>query len=174
MKQLKNYLLTLLIIGVSNAYGFEILSKKETERTFGKSFIEWKIDANKLSASGMGEMLQSNEISVTMIVFVRSSILKVTPAYTKDNLIKPWKITVGIEQNPELSKLTKQLGEEGMRQLVYKWHREMLPEYTVMTEFDLVGETLQINFNIFEYGTNQIIDSVGKETQGCWQGCIKK
>jgi len=174
MRKLKFYIATLLIITSSYVHSFEILSKKETERTFNKTLIEWKIDATILSASGMGEVVQSNEISVTMIAFLTSSILKVTPAYSKENLIRPWKISVAVEQNKELSKLTKQLGEDGMRQLVYKWHREMLPEYTVMTEFDLIGETLQINFNIFEYGKNQIIDNVGKETQGCWQGCIKK
>jgi hypothetical protein len=43
-----------------------------------------------------------------------------------------------------------------------------------MTDFDLLGSSLQINFSIFEFGSNSIIDTVAKETGGCWQGCIKK
>jgi hypothetical protein len=81
---------------------------------------------------------------------------------------------VAVEQSKELSQKTKLLGDNGMRELASKWHREMMPEYTVMTDFDLLGSSLQINFSIFEFGSNSIIDTVAKETGGCWQGCIKK
>ncbi len=174
MKFLKHIFLAVAVTASSNLMAIEILSKKETERTFNKSFNEWKNDSILLVKSGQGQSIQGGENSVTMVVFVNNSILKVTPVYKKDNLLKPWKIAVAVEQNKELTEKTKLLGDDGMRKLVAKWYKEMIPEYTVMTEFDLKGETLQINFSIFEFGTNSLIDSVGKETSGCWQGCIKK
>jgi hypothetical protein len=36
------------------------------------------------------------------------------------------------------------------------------------------GENLQINFSIFEFGSNKLVDEVAREANGCWQGCIKK
>lgn len=169
------FILLLLTVSISNySYAFEILSKKDTERTFNKSLSEWKDDANLLLKSGQGEVIQADDRTVTMIIFISNSILKVSPQFKEDNLKRPWKIAVAVEQNKELTEKTKLLGDEGMRKLVAKWHNEMKPEYTVMTEFDLKGETLQINFSIFEYGTNLLIDSLGNETNGCWQGCIKK
>ena len=158
----------------SQSIAIEVLSKNDAARTFNKTFNDWKIDSLLLVSSGKGQAIQENEISVTMIVNVDNSILKITPVYKKSNLIRPWKIAVAVEQNKELTEKTKLLGDIGMKNLVSKWYREMMPEYTVMTEFDLVGTTLQINFSIFEFGSNSVIDIVGKETNGCWQGCIKK
>jgi hypothetical protein len=169
------FIFLLLIVSISKySYAFEILSKKDAERTFNKSLNEWKNDTNLLLKSGNGEVIQEDDRSVTMIIFISNSILKVSPQYKENNLNRPWKIAVAVEQNKELTEKTKLLGEDGMRKLVTKWYKEMMPEYTVMTEFDLKGESLQINFSIFEYGTNSLIDSVGNETSGCWQGCIKK
>ena len=133
-------------IGINWPNGKKILSKKDTERTFNKSLSEWKDDANLLLKSGQGEVIQADDRTVTMIIFISNSILKVSPQYKENNLNRPWKIAVAVEQNKELTAKTKLLGEEGMRKLVAKWHKEMKPEYTVMTEFDLKGETLQINF----------------------------
>ena len=158
----------------SESIAIEVLSKKDAARTFNKSFNDWKNDSILLVNSGKGYAIQENEISVTMIVNVDNSILKITPVYKESNLIRPWKIAVAVEQNKELTEKTKLLGDIGMKNLVSKWYREMTPEYTVMTEFDLMGTTLQINFSIFEFGSNSVIDMVGKETSGCWQGCIKK
>lgn len=158
----------------SQSIAIEVLSKNDAARTFNKTFNDWKIDSILLVSSGKGQAIQENEISVTMIVNVDNSILKITPVYKESNLIRPWKIAVAVEQNKELTEKTKLLGDIGMKNLVSKWYREMMPEYTVMTEFDLLGTTLQINFSIFEFGSNSVIDIVGKETNGCWQGCIKK
>lgn len=174
MKFLKCLLLAVTVAASTNLMAIEILSKKEAERTFNKSFSEWKSDSTLLVNSGQGQSIQGGDTSVTMVVFVNNSILKVTPLYKDNNLLKPWKVAVTIEQNKELSEKTKLLGHDGLRKLASKWYKEMMPEYTVMTEFDLKGETLQINFSIFEFGANSLIDSVGKETVGCWQGCIKK
>lgn len=174
MKFLKYVLFAMAIAASSNLMAIEILSKKEAERTFNKSFNEWKNDSMLLAKSGKGKVIQSSEVSLTMIVIAGNSILKVTPVYNEVNLLRPLKISVAIEQNKELTEKTRLLGDDGMRKLVAKWYKEMMPEYTVMTEFDLKGETLQINFSIFEFGANSLIDSVGRETVGCWQGCIKR
>jgi hypothetical protein len=173
-----NFYKMLLVLGLislsSHVFAFEILSKADSQRTFNKSLSEWKSDARILLESKKGDVLQGSEISITMIVPVSNSILKVTPVYKEDNLERAWKIAVAVEQNKELSKITKALGDVELRKLANKWYKEMMPEYTVMTEFDTVGDILQINFSIFEFGTNKIIDEVGRETNGCWQGCIKK
>ncbi len=173
MKLLKIFFLVIITVTANYSNAIEILSKKESERTFNKSLNDWKNDADRLLKSGKGKVISDNEITVTMIIFVNNQILKITPVYKENNLERPWKIAVGVEQNKELTERIKMLGDEGMRKLANKWNKEMLPEYTLMTEFDDVGETLQINFSIFEFGTNKLVDEVGKETQGCWEGCIK-
>ncbi len=174
MKLLKYLFLVITVAVSTNLMAIEILSKKEAERTFNKSFNEWKNDATLLVKSGQGQTIQGSDTSITMVVFLNNSILKVTPLYKENNLLKPWKVAVAVEKNKELTEKTKLLGDDGLRNLASKWYKEMMPEYTVMTEFDLKGEILQINFSIFEFGANSLIDSVGKETVGCWQGCIKK
>ena len=174
MKFLKYVFSAIAIAASSNLLAIEILSKKEAERTFNKSFNEWKNDSMLLAKSGNGKAIQSSEFSITMIVIANNSILKITPVYKEVNLLRPLKIAVAIEQNKELTEKTRLIGDDGMRNLVARWYKEMMPEYTVMTEFDLKGETLQINFSIFEFGANSLIDSVGRETVGCWQGCIKR
>jgi hypothetical protein len=173
MKFTKTFFLLVMIFTASYSNAIEILSKKESERTFNKSLNDWKKDSELLLKSGKGEVIIENEITVTMIVFVRNQILKISPIYKVDNLERPWKIAVGVEQNKELTEKIKALGNVGMRELANKWYVEMLPEYTLMTEFDDIGETLQVNFSIFEYGTNKIVDDVGRETLGCWEGCVK-
>ncbi len=174
MNFLKNIIFAIAITVSGNSMAVEILSKKEAQRTFNKSFNQWREDSILLARSGQGEAIQGSKLSITMVVSTGNSVLKVTPVYKEDNLLRPWKIAVAVEQNLELTEKTKLLGDDGMRKLAVKWYKEMMPEYTVMTEFDLLGETLQINFSIFEFGAIPIIDSVGKETSGCWQGCIKK
>ena len=174
MKFLKCLFIVVAFATSSNLMAIEILSKKDAARTFNKSFNEWKNDASLLVKSGQGEAIQGSENSVTTIVFVNNEVLKITPVYKDNNLSRPWKIAVAVEQSREVSQKTKLLGDNGMRELASKWHKEMMPEYTVMTDFDLLGANLQINFSIFEFGSNSIIDTVGKETGGCWQGCIKK
>jgi hypothetical protein len=174
MKFIQQTILLVLLLTTSYSHAIEILSKKEAERTFNKSLDDWKYDAKLLLNSKRGDVIQSNDISVTMLVPVDNSILKITPVYKVENTKKPWKIAVSIEQNTNLSTQTKRLGDEGLRKLVSKWYEEMLPEFTVMTEFDLQGENLQINFSIFEYGSNKLVDDVAREANGCWQGCIKK
>ncbi len=173
--QLKYFFITILFaIFASSSIADEILSKKDTARTFNKSFNEWKIDAKRIDGSGYGESVQSDAISIAMIVFVNDSILKISPVYTEKNTTRPWKIAVAVEHNEAQTQRIKRLGDDGMRALAGKWYQEMQPEYSVMTEFDLLEDTLQINFSIFEAGTNLIIDKVAKETMGCWQGCIKR
>ena len=174
MKFFQQAILLVLLLTTSYSNAIEILSKKEAERTFSKSLDEWKYDTKLLLNSKRGDVIQTNDISVTMLVPVDNSILKITPVYKVENTKKPWKIAVSIEQNINLSTQTKRLGDEGLRKLVSKWYVEMLPEFTVMTEFDLQGENLQINFSIFEFGSNKLVDEVAREANGCWQGCIKK
>ena len=164
----------MMILAQLNLHAYEILSKEDAKQTFDKSLADWVAATNSLKVSGLGKVLELDKKTITMIVPVSKSILKVTPLYDDEKLNRPTKISVAVEQNKEFSQMTIAMGEEGMRGLVKKWYEQMLPEYTLMTEFDITDGIVQINFMLFEYGTNRVIDAVGQETRGCWQKCIKK
>jgi hypothetical protein len=174
MKTIKLVITLLFFLGVPNSYAYEILSKEDAKQTFAKSLDEWVAATKSLSASGMGKVLELDKYTITMVVPVSQSILKVTPQYDASNIKRPIKVYVGVEQNKEFSKMTIAMGEEGMKGLVKKWYEQMLPEFTLMTEFDTTEGIVQINFTLFESGSNLVIDAVGRETSGCWQKCIKK
>ena len=152
----------------------EILSKKDAKQTFSLSFAEWTNNLKKVSLTGAGKVVIAGEHDWTLLMPNSGGVLKVTPSYLPSNLNRPHKISIGVEQAAAESAKTKRLSNIQIREMIAKWHSEMLPEFTAMTNLDLVGETAQYNFTIFEVGVYPAIDTVGKETKGCWQDCIKR
>ena len=166
-------LLALLIPSLSIG-AEEILSKKEAKQTFSLSFAEWTNNLKKVSQSGVGKVAIAGEYDWTLLMPNAGGVLKVTPSYLPSNLNRPHKISIGVEQAAAESAKTKRLSNIQIKEMIAKWHSEMLPEFTAMTNLDLVGETAQYNFTLFEVGVYPAMDITGKITKGCWQGCIKR
>ena len=101
-------------------------------------------------------------------------VLKVTPSYLSNELERPHKISVAVEQTLIESVKTKKFSDLQLKDKIFKWHQEMLPEFTVMTNIDLIGETVQYNFTMFEKGVYPPLDIAAVATRGCWQQCIKR
>ena len=152
----------------------EILSKEDAKNTFGLSFAQWSENLRQLKSAGMGEVAVAGPNELTLFVLTSGGVLKVTPSYLSNQLQRPHKISIAVEQTPSESTKTKNLSEAELKEKISKWYREMLPEFTVMTNIDLIGETVQYNFTMFERGVCPLMDTVGKENRGCWQQCIRR
>lgn len=152
----------------------EILSKKEAKQTFSLSFAEWKNNLKKVSQSGVGKVAIAGEYDWTLLMPNAGGVLKITPSYLSSNLNRPHKISIGVEQAAAESAKTRRLSNVQIKDMIAKWHSEMLPEFTAMTNLDLVGETAQYNFTLFEVGVYPAMDAAGKITRGCWEDCIKR
>ncbi len=152
----------------------EVLSKEDASKTFGKSFVQWATSLMLVEQNKLGKTAIAAEYDWTMIVDQGHSILKITPSYLRDQLTRPHKISVGVQQSKELSSVVLSLSDVEIKKMIAKWHKQMLPEYTVMTEADLKGGIVQFNFTIFEQGRYPIMDALGKTTEGCWQECVKR
>ena len=167
-------LLLILLIPSFNIGAEEILSKKEAKQTFSLSFAEWTNNLKKVSQTGVGKVAIAGEYDWTLLMPNAGGVLKVTPSYLSSNLNRPHKISIGVEQAAAESAKTKRLSNIQIMEMIAKWHSEMLPEFTAMTNLDLVGETAQYNFTLFEVGIYPAMDTAGRATKGCWQDCIKR
>jgi hypothetical protein len=158
----------------TTSYSEEVLSKEDAKRTFDKSFLQWTMALMMVKENNIGQVYIAGEYDWTMIVNQGHSILKITPAYLKNELDRPHKVSVSVEHNKTLSDITSTLSDAQLKEMVNKWYREMQPEYTVMTEVDLKRGIVQYNFSIFEVGKYPLMDIAAKQSQGCWQQCIKR
>ncbi len=152
----------------------EILSKEDAKKTFSFSFAQWSNNAKQLQSTGAARIAFVEPNTLTLLALTSAGVLKVTPSYLPNQLQRPHKISISVEQNPIESAKTKNLSDAQLKDKIFKWYQEMLPEFTVMTNIDLIGETVQYNFSMFEKGVYPPMDIVGAESRGCWQQCIKR
>jgi len=152
----------------------EILSKDDAKNTFGLSFSQWSNNVKQLQSTGAARFAFAGPNELTLFVLTAGGVLKVTPSYLPNQLQRPHKISIAVEQTPSESAKTKNLSDAQLKEKISKWHREMLPEFTVMTNIDLIGETVQYNLTMFERGVYPPMDVVGETSKGCWQQCIKR
>jgi len=152
----------------------EILSKEDAKNTFSLSFAQWSSNVRQLQAAGLARFAFTEPNEFTLLILTPVGVLKVTPSYLSNELERPHKISVAVEQTPIESIKTKKFSDLQLRDKIFKWHQEMLPEFTVMTNIDLIGETVQYNFTMFEKGVYPQMDIVAAASRGCWQQCIKR
>jgi hypothetical protein len=157
-----------------SAQAEEILSKEDAKNTFALSFAQWSENAKQLQSLGAARFAFAGPHDLTVLVLTPDGILKVTPSYLSNQLQRPHKISIAVEQSPIQSRKTRSLSDAELKERIAKWHREMLPEFTAMTNIDLIGDTVQYNFTLFEVGVYPPMDAVGKTTKGCWQQCIRR
>lgn len=174
VKMLKIFILMCSFLVSVTANANEILSKEDAGKTFNKSFVQWAASLMLVEENKLGKSAVASEYEWTMIIDQGHSILKITPSYFRDELMRPYKLSVGVEHRKEFSAFANSMSDLEIKKMISKWYNQMLPEYTVMTQVDLKDGIVQFNFTIFEYGKNPIIDLAGKKTDGCWQVCIKR
>jgi len=175
MRFLISPILLMALLTLSFSIGAEeILSKKDAKQTFSLSFSEWTNNLKKVSQTGVGKVTVAGEYDWTLLMPNAGGVLKITPSYLPSNLSRPHKISIGVEQAAAESAKTKRLSNIQIKEMIAKWHSEMLPEFTAMTNLDLGGETAQYNFTLFEVGVYPAMDTAGRATKGCWQDCIKR
>ena len=151
----------------------EILSKEDAKNTFNLSFAQWASNVRQLQATGVARFAFTEPNEFTLLILTPVGVLKVTPSYLPNELERPHKISVAVEQTLIESVKTKKFSDLQLKDKIFKWHQEMLPEFTVMTNIDLIGETVQYNFTIFEKVVYPPLDIVAVSTRGCWQQFIK-
>lgn len=154
-----------------NALAEEILSKEDARKSFSLSFNQWSDNLKQISIAGVGKVLGTS-YELTLVTKSSTGFLKTTPIYTSDNLNRPSKLVVSVEQSGFNGLITKKLTDQQLIDMISQWYNEMLPEYTVMTKIQFSDKNVQTQFFIFEVGTYPPIDIAAKKTQGCWQKCI--
>ncbi len=167
-------ILSLSLLSPIATYAVEILSKDDAKQTFAMSFADWSANVKQIHDMGLGKGAIAGTYDWTLLMPTPAGILKVTPSYLPNQLQRPHKISIAVEQTKVPSAATRGLSDAELKSMIEKWYREMLPEYTAMTNIDLVGETVQFNFTLFEQGVYPPMDIVAKETKGCWKECIKR
>ena len=167
-------LLICLSIVSMNSYAEDMLSKEDARQTFNLTFQVWASNVRAAHEGGVAKGLVNTEYEWTLLVPTEAGVLKVTPSYLPSNLTRPHKIMIGIEQTGTLSQLTKRLRDDQIIEIVQKGYRQMLPEFTVLSNVDLAGETVQYNFVLFEVGRYPEIDQLAGKTLGCMEVCVKR
>lgn len=157
-----------------HASAIEVLSKKDAKQTFESSYEQWEVNLRNVQLLGFGQVAKAGRHDLTLIVQTPTGLLKVTPVYLPDQLDRPHRISVSVEQRMPFSRVTSSLSDEAIKQMIAQWQAEMLPEFTVMTNVDLIGGGAQFDFSIFEVGVSPLMDQVAKQTKGCWQQCLKR
>lgn len=175
MRLVIHTIFTLALLHVPlGAQAEEILSKNDAKSTFDFSFVQWSQNLKQLESAGIAKGAFVAPHELTLFLETSKGLLKVTPAYLTNQLQRPHKISIAVEQTLNESAKTKRYSDAQLKEKVSKWHREMLPEFTVMTNIDLGGDTVQYNFTMFEKGVYPSMDIVGEITKGCWKDCIKR
>lgn len=165
-------LCSLLIAGHISAV--EILSKEDAEQTFESDYEQWEVNLRNIQLLGLGQVARAGRYELTLIVQTPTGLLKVTPSFLPNQLHRPHRISVSVEQTEAFSRVTTNLSDEAIKQMIADWQHEMLPEFNVMTDVDLVGGVAQFDFTIFEVGVYPLMDQLAKHTKGCWQQCVKR
>jgi hypothetical protein len=156
-------------------YADNILSKSDAAQMFLMPLSDWK--ENVSEAKRLGYALPSvddGEREYTLVVKTPHGRLITTPEYSQSDFSKPQKLVVSVIQTSNLAKMMRELSDAELKQMIAGWHREMLPEYTVISKIELSAIRNIITYNIFQRGSNPIIDKVGDEFQGCWKNCIQR
>jgi hypothetical protein len=165
-------LCSLFLAGHTSAV--EILSKSDAKQTFESNYEQWETNLRNIQLLGLGKVERAGRYELTLIVQASTGLLKVTPSFLPNQLHRPHRISVSVEQTEVFSRLTTNLSDEVIRKMIAEWQHEMLPEFTVMTNVDLVGGVAQFDFTIFEVGVYPLMDQLAKQTRGCWQQCVMR
>ena len=164
----------LSVFSVKFTYAETILSKQDADAMFSLSFEEWKQNVLAAEAAGFAKYDSLNPLEVTMISDAPFGRVITTPGY-KDSDTRPWKLQVSIIFSPEASAIFLVQSPQQHETLVQEIYREMLPEYTVMTEMILPRPDglVMKNYQIFRYGDFPLLDFEGAKSAGCWKDCLK-
>jgi hypothetical protein len=163
-----------ILLAPSNASADDLLTKSFVSRMFSTSFSEWSESLTDSHAMGDAKVAVNGTYSWTQLTLTPIGILKVTPDYARQYLNRPKRLDVSLQENQARGKKTLQLTDAELLELISSLQKEMLPEYSLTTTIDLVGGVSQYHFTLYEVGEYPQLDRVSKDTNGCWQRCIRR
>ena len=152
----------------------KMLSKADASRLFPQSFQDWKTQVESAQNLGVAISEISSKYEITLAANKPTGILFVTPTYASGYEDRPNRILVTVRQSKLAAKITRELSEDAIKDIVKQTHKEMLPEFTVLTRVNLKDNSVQFDFFIFESGVHSLLDETAKASKGCWQQCIIK
>jgi hypothetical protein len=152
----------------------EVLSKSLVTKTFSTSFSDWSVSLRESYEMGDAKIAVNGTYNWTQLSLTSIGILKITPEYLPNQLKRPKRLRVSVEENQAGSNKTLQLTDEQLLSIIASFQKAMLPEYSVTTIIDLIGGVSQYHFTLYEVGQNPPMDRVAIETKGCWQQCIRR
>jgi hypothetical protein len=152
----------------------KILSKSDADQMFQMPLADWKKNVAEAKRLGIALPSEESEREYTLVVNTPHGRLLTTPEYVPSDLTKPQKLVVTVLQAGDISILIGKMSHEDLKRMIADWHKDMLPEYTVLSKIEIYPKGNAITFTIFKYGSNSIIDQVGEKYQGCWKDCIQK
>jgi hypothetical protein len=152
----------------------EVLRKSLVTKTFSTSFSDWSVSLRESHEMGDAKIAVNGTYNWTQLTLTPIGILKITPEYLPNQLKRPKRLRVSVEENQAGSHKTLQLTDEQLLSIIASFQKAMLPEYSVTTTIDLIGGVSQYHFTLYEVGQNPPMDRVAIETEGCWQQCIRR
>lgn len=149
-----------------------ILSKQDAAQMFALPLTDWIVNVIATKNAGIGDYAKANDFEYTLYYQSPLSVVAVTPSYSEQRLDKPFKLTMTTVHKGYEAEMTRSLADDVIKDMIAGWYRQMLPEYTVMTSYEIDAVTIAVTFTIFQRGASAEIDEIGDKSKGCWQNCI--
>jgi len=161
-----------LLTNVSFAQEIKIISKDEANWVFSMSMDEWKQNAIKARDAGVAgyETIGTNEH--TLIINTPTAIMMITPIYSQDNFISPWKVSLRLISHENLADFWRNSSEVNLQKVAASIYSEMMPDFTVFTSFTINDEFVFQDINILKSGNDIIADKMAKQYNGCFKDCV--
>ena len=169
-------LMGLLLNFAISAQAEEIFGKQDAQALFSLSLNDWKQNLIQAKAAGAADFDTDDNLEYTMIIETPDGRVLVTPSYSQINKLRPWKLSVSVVFEGSYASLLSNINDRDLRlDLVENVYSEMLPHFTVLSTVELYGIDRVIqSAQIFEAGTNLIIDDLAERQKGCFKKCIKR
>lgn len=149
-----------------------ILSKQDAAQMFAMPLIDWIVNVVAIKNAGVGDYAKANEFEYTLYYQSPLSTVAVTPSYSEKHTDKPFKLTMTTVHKGYDSEVTRSLADDVIKKMIVGWYEQMLPEYTVMTNYRIDAVSMSVTFTIFQRGASKEIDEIGNKSKGCWKNCI--
>lgn len=165
---------TSLVFTSSTIWADEILSKSDARLLFNQSFKEWRRNVEQLQTAGVARYDSIAPLEYSLIANTPFGRLITTPTFPSAES-KPSKLSVSVVYKYPQSSVFLINSVDQHKDFIEHTYKEMLPEYTVMTEIKVFQTQKRVvhSFQIFHRGDYPILDLTAAAENGCWQNCVK-
>ena len=152
----------------------QLLGKPDVAKAFSTTFADWSDSLKDANEMGDAKVAVHGTYIWTKLTLTSLGVSKVTTEYLPNQLKRPNKLKVSLAENKARSSKTLSLKDEDLLDIIASFQKQMLPEYSVMTTIDLIGDVSQYHFTLYEVCQYPQMDKVAIQTKGCWQQCIRR